>query len=72
MQRRLGPRRVRYLVDEADGVQARITERFSSNDLAAPVLSWHRPSFDDVFVALVERHREQAAESDTTQETADA
>lgn len=59
LQGRLGPRRVRYLVDDDDGLQARMTDQFDRNGHAAPVLSWHRPSFDDVFVELVETHRDE-------------
>lgn len=59
LHRRLGPHRVRYLVTDSTDIQATITDRFVDNDAAAPVLSWHRPSFDDVFVQLVEQHRSQ-------------
>ncbi len=57
IQRRLGPRRVRYLVEGGDGLQARITERFTSEGTDPPLVSAHRPSFDEVFVRLVEEHR---------------
>lgn len=77
MQERLGPRRVRYLVSDREGVQARISELFNEHGESAPVLSWHRPSFDDVFVELVETHRaDQARAEDEAAvgepETADA
>lgn len=77
MQERLGPRRVRYLVSDREGVQARISNLFDENGKSAPVLSWHRPSFDDVFVELVEAHRaEQASDqeraADREREAADA
>ncbi len=65
MQERLGPRRVRYLVSDREGVQSRISDLFAENEKSAPVLSWHRPSFDDVFVELVETHRaEQASDEE--------
>jgi len=67
-----GKDHVRVIVDDAATAMPDVVEAVSREGYEVGAVSEHRPSFDEVFALLVERHRAQIADGQTAAEHAGA
>lgn len=54
---RVGAKRIRIVVDEADGAIARLTSVFAERQIPSVEIAEHIVDYDEAFVRVVERHR---------------